>query len=47
MGRRPDRRWIPGFRKRTALTFVLDSIDDLPGVRQPLVVGEPAPTTAI
>jgi hypothetical protein len=31
MGRRADRRWIPGFRKRTALTFVLDSADQLPG----------------
>lgn len=31
MGRSPERRWIPGFRKRTALTFVLDSVEDLPG----------------
>jgi hypothetical protein len=31
MGRRADRKWIPGFRKRTALTFVLDSADELPG----------------
>ena len=31
MGRRPGRKWIPGYRKRTALTFVLDSANDLPG----------------
>jgi hypothetical protein len=31
MGRRAERRWIPGFRKRTALTFVLNSADELPG----------------
>jgi hypothetical protein len=31
MSRRADRRWIPGFRKRTALTFALDSADELPG----------------
>ena len=45
MGRRPGRRWIPGYRKRTALTFVLDSADDLPGrpaTPEPPGVGEPA-----
>ncbi|HEU5001304.1 MAG TPA: hypothetical protein VFW71_00805 [Actinomycetota bacterium] len=31
MGLHPDHRWIPGFRKRTALAFVLHSADELPG----------------
>jgi len=39
MGRRDERRWIPGFRKRTALTFVLESVDDLP--RRPVPAGRP------
>lgn len=46
MGRRSERRWIPGYRKRTALTFVLDSVHELPGglaAGETVALGDPAP----
>lgn len=30
MGQRTEQRWIPGFRKRTALMFDIGSLEDLP-----------------
>lgn len=44
LSQREERRWIPGFRKRTALTFVVESVAELP--RSPLPVGGPPPEGA-